>query len=86
MEHTKFDQSQWGRNTGIKPGTYITVQSKMEKGDRIELQFDMRGRIVKQDDYQAIFCVAQLFWRVTTRFSDGFIDETSVIQNENGIM
>lgn len=71
--------------TGIKPGTYTTVNRKWQKGDRIELQFDMRGRLVKQDDYQAIFYGPVVLAR-DTRFNDGFIDETSIIQNNSGII
>jgi hypothetical protein len=70
---------------GIEPGTYTSLIRKWQKGDRIELQLDMRGRLIKQDDYQAILYGPIVLAR-DTRFNDGFIDETSIIQNNNGII
>jgi len=69
----------------IKSGTYKTIKRKWKKGDKIELTLDLRGRLVKQNDYQAILRGPLVLAR-DTRFSDGFIDETSVIQNENGFV
>ncbi|QNL50447.1 glycoside hydrolase family 127 protein [Olivibacter sp. SDN3] len=33
-----------------KPGAYVSVRRKWKKGDQIELQLDMRGRVVKLGD------------------------------------
>jgi DUF1680 family protein len=69
----------------IQPGTYKTIQRKWKKGDKIELQLDLRGRLVKQNDYQAIVRGPIVLAR-DTRFGDGFIDEASIVQHENGFV
>ena len=69
----------------IEPGTFKSIQRKWKKGDRIELTLDLRGRLVKQNDYQAILRGPLVLAR-DTRFGDGFIDETSVVQDENGFV
>jgi len=71
--------------TDIKPGTYLSLDRKWEKGDKIELTLDLRGRVIKQNDYQAILRGPIVLAR-DTRFGDGFIDVTSIIQNENGFV
>jgi DUF1680 family protein len=71
--------------TEIQTGTYKTIQRKWKKGDRIEMTLDLRGRLVKQDEYRAIVRGPVVLAR-DTRFGDGFIDETSIVQNENGFV
>lgn len=71
--------------TEIQPGTFKTIQRKWKNGDKIELTLDLRGRLIKQDDYQAIVRGPLVLAR-DTRFGDGFIDETATIQNENGFV
>jgi hypothetical protein len=74
-----------GEISEINPGTYKTIQRKWKKGDKIELQLDLRGRLIKQNDYQAIVRGPIVLAR-DSRFADGFIDEASVIQNENSFV
>ena len=69
----------------VQPGTYKTIKRNWKKGDKIDLKLDLRGRLVKQNDYQAIL-MGPLVLARDSRFKDGFIDETSVIQNKNGFI
>lgn len=69
----------------LKAGTYKRVKRAWKKGDRIELQLDLRGRLVKQNSYQAITRGPIVLAR-DTRFADGFVDETAIVQSENGIV
>jgi DUF1680 family protein len=66
--------------SGITPGTYAAISRTWQKGDLIELMPDMKGRLVKQDGYQAVLFGPVVLAR-DSRFNDGFVDETSVIQN-----
>lgn len=70
---------------GIAAGTYNRINRSWKKGDKIELILDLRGRLVKQDDCQAISRGPVVLAR-DSRFNDGFVDETAVIRNENGIV
>ncbi len=84
---------EWSMNTGlqvngiefsdIQAGAYYTIKRKWEKGDKIELNLNMSGRLIKQDDYQAIMYGPIVLSR-DSRFKDGYVDETSIIQNNNG--
>lgn len=71
--------------TEIQSGKYKMIERKWKKGDRIELTLDLRGRLIQQDEYRAIVRGPVVLAR-DTRFGDGFIDETSIIQNENGFV
>jgi uncharacterized protein len=71
--------------TEIQPGTYKTILRKWKKGDKIEIALDLRGRLIQQDEYRAIVRGPVVLAR-DTRFGDGFIDEASIIQNENGFV
>ena len=85
----------WSENTGlkvngeviknIKPGKYISVQRTWKTGDKIELTLDLRGKLVQQNNYQAIVRGPIVLAR-DTRFGDGFVDETAEIKAENGFV
>lgn len=65
------------------PGTYFKVNRKWKKGDVITLDLDVRGRLVKQDNYAAIIKGPVVLAR-DTRFGDGFVDETAqIIHSDN---
>lgn len=65
------------------PGTYFKVNRKWEKGDVITLDLDVRGRLVKQDNYATIIKGPVVLAR-DTRFGDGFVDETAqIVQSDN---
>ncbi|NQU54578.1 MAG: glycoside hydrolase family 127 protein, partial [Bacteroidetes bacterium] len=69
----------------LKSGEYKLIKRTWKKGDEIELQLDLRGRLVKQDNYQAITRGPLVLAR-DTRFVDGFVDEAAIIQNKDGIV
>ena len=69
----------------IQPGSYKTVVRTWKKGDRIELNLDMRGRVVRQNGFQTIERGPIVLAR-DSRFNDGFVDESSIIQDEDGFV
>ena len=68
---------------GIDPGTYKRITRTWRKGDKIELQLDLRGRLVRQDNHVAIVRGPIVLAR-DSRFGDGHVDEAARIQNEDG--
>ena len=68
---------------GIDPGTHKRITRTWKKGDKIELQLDMRGRLVRQDNHVAIVRGPIVLAR-DSRFGDGSVDEAAVIQHEDG--
>lgn len=38
----------------MRPGSYLTVSRTWKEGDKIALNFDMRGRLTELNGYQAI--------------------------------
>jgi len=83
----------WSRETSIRvndeniydinTGTYKRITRKWNKGDKIELQLDLRGRLVRLNNYSAIMRGPVTLAR-DSRFGDGFVDEAAAIQNKNG--
>jgi hypothetical protein len=69
----------------IQPGSYKTIVRTWQKGDRIELSLDMRGRLTQLNGFQAIERGPVVLTR-DSRFNDGFVDETSIIQDKNGFV
>jgi len=67
----------------INPGTYKRIKRKWNKGDKIELQLDLRGRLVRLNNYTAIVRGPIVLAR-DSRFDDGFVDESAAIQNKDG--
>ncbi|VAX28242.1 FIG00897591: hypothetical protein, partial [hydrothermal vent metagenome] len=67
----------------INPGTYKKIKRKWNKGDKIELHLDLRGRLVNLNNYSAILRGPIVLAR-DSRFNDGFVDEAAAIQNKNG--
>ena len=86
---------EWSKQTVLKvngtdfseftPGSYAIISKTWKKGDQIELMLDMSGKLVKQKGYQAILYGPLVLAR-DSRFNDGFVDETSVIQNSNEVV
>lgn len=70
---------------GMNPGNYFSVSRKWKKGDKIEIQLDLRGRLHELNNFQAITRGPLVLTR-DSRFIDGFVDETSVVANQNGIV
>lgn len=67
----------------ILPGAYYTIERKWKKGDKITLKLDLRARLVEQNQMLAIVRGPIVLAR-DSRFNDGFVDETSVIQAKDG--
>lgn len=64
------------------PGSYYKINRKWTKGDVITLDLDVRGRLVKQDNYAAIIKGPVVLAR-DTRLGDGFVDETVQIVHKD---
>jgi DUF1680 family protein len=70
---------------GLAPGNYIKITRRWEKGDKIELRLDLRGRLIKLNGYTAILRGPLVLARYS-KFDDGFVDEAVLIQNKNNIV
>ena len=69
--------------TGVLPGSYLSLNRKWRKGDEITLQFDLRTRLLEKNNMQALVRGPIVLAR-DSRFGDGFVDETSIIGSQNG--
>lgn len=70
---------------GVNAGSYKKITRKWQKGDRISLVFDLRGRMMMLNGHQAIMRGPVLLAR-DTRFGDGFVDESAVMQHKSNIV
>ncbi len=66
----------------IHSGTYFKITREWEKGDKVVLTLDMTGRLITLNGHQAILRGPVLLAR-DSRFDDGFVDETAIIQNKD---
>lgn len=62
---------------------WLPILREWQAGDKITLELDMRGRLVEQNNYQAIQRGPVTLAR-DSRFGDGFVDETSVVEHKDG--
>lgn len=69
----------------ISPGTYYMLDREWQPNDQISIDFDMRGRAHQNSNFEAITRGPLVLAR-DSRFDDGFVDETSVIQNQDNIV
>jgi DUF1680 family protein len=69
----------------IQPGTYHKITRTWKDGDRVVLQPDLRGRLIKLNGYQAIVRGPVLLAR-DSRFGDGFVDETAVVIRNDSVV
>ncbi len=67
---------------GVQSGSYFKINREWKKDDKVTLTLDMSGRLMKLNGYQAIMRGPVLLAR-DSRFEDGFVDETAVIQNKD---
>ncbi len=65
------------------PGSYLELNRKWKKGDKVTLRLDLRTRLVVLNQAQAIVRGPLVLAR-DSRFHDGFVDETSEIVAQNG--
>lgn len=70
---------------GVQSGSYFRINRKWQKGDKIELNLDLTGRLVTLNGHQAILRGPVALAR-DSRFDDGYVDETAVIQNKNNMV
>jgi uncharacterized protein len=68
--------------SGIEAGTYKKVTRIWHKNDKVVLKFDLSGRVVTLNNYQAILRGPVVLAR-DTRFSDGFINQSAVVKSDN---
>jgi uncharacterized protein len=83
----------WSRNTvltingeaipDVTAASYKKITRPWNKGDKIELKLDMRGRLVTMSGQQAIVRGPIVLAR-DTRFKDGFVYESAVIRDQGG--
>jgi len=66
----------------IHSGTYCKITREWKKGDKVVLTLDMTGRLITLNGHQAILRGPVLLAR-DSRFDDGFVDETAVVQNKD---
>jgi DUF1680 family protein len=85
----------WSQNTaisvnglpmeGIQTGTYQRITRDWKTGDKILLKLDLTGRLISLNGHQAILRGPILLAR-DSRFNDGFVDETAVIQQKENLV
>jgi len=66
------------------PGSYAKITRKWKTGDKINLQLDLRGRIIILNNNSALLRGPIVLAR-DSRFNDGFVDEAISIQEKDGI-
>jgi uncharacterized protein len=83
----------WSENTlisvngieisGVTAGTYKKIKRIWYKSDKVAIKFDLSGRLLNLNGYQAIVRGPVVLAR-DTRFNDGFIYESAVMKASNG--
>ena len=69
----------------IKAGSYHKITKMWQKGDKVIMKLDLNARVINLNGYQAILRGPILLAR-DSRFNDGFVDETALIQQKNNIV
>lgn len=69
----------------VKTGCYQKITREWKKDDKVILKLDMSAKLITLNGYQAIMRGPILLAR-DSRFEDGFVDETAVIQNKNNMV
>jgi DUF1680 family protein len=67
---------------GVQAGSYFRINREWKKDDKVILKLDMNARLITLNGCQAILRGPVLLAR-DSRFDDGFVDETAVIQNKD---
>lgn len=70
---------------GVVSGAYMKITRLWKKGDKIELQLDLRGRLVELNGHAALLRGPIVLTR-DSRFADGFVDEAAFIQHKDNIV
>jgi DUF1680 family protein len=69
--------------SGITAGKYMEINRIWNKADKVELRLDLTGRVILLNGQQAILRGPVVLAR-DTRFGDGFVYETAVVNEEEG--
>jgi DUF1680 family protein len=69
----------------ITQGSYLNISRSWGQGDKISIKFDMRGKLNRNNGHQAITRGPIVLAR-DSRFNDGFVDETMIVQEQEGIV
>ena len=64
---------------GIIGGMYRKITREWNSGDKVVIQFDMTGRLIALNGFQAIMRGPVLLAR-DSRFDDGYVDEAAIVQ------
>ena len=72
-----------GEAQSITMHGWHTISRTWQSGDKVTLKLDMRGRVLRQDNYQALMRGPVVLAR-DSRFGDGDVDESSTIVQEGG--
>lgn len=81
LQHVKLAVN--GEVVHVNATGWQVIEREWQAGDRITLELDMRARLVELNQHQAILRGPVLFAR-DSRFGDGDVDETSVVQAKEG--
>lgn len=65
----------------ILQGSYITINRKWKRGDKVTLQLEMQGKLIELNNFQALVRGPVVLAR-DSRFNDGFVDETIAIEHD----
>ena len=90
-----FRIPEWSRNTAVTvngkvvpdilAGSYKKITRTWDKGDKVEISMELAGRLITLNGYQAIMRGPVVLAR-DARFADGFIYESAVIKENNGLV
>ena len=69
----------------IESGKYLKISRNWINGDKVTIDLDMRGKLHENHGHEAITRGPIVLARYSA-FRDGYVDETAVIQNEEGII
>jgi DUF1680 family protein len=70
---------------GVRSGSYLKIKREWRSGDQVVLKLDMSGRLVNLNGFQSIMRGPILLAR-DSRFQDGFVDETVVVQQKYNLV
>ena len=70
---------------GVRSGSYQKIRREWKSGDQVVLKLDMKGHLITLNGFQAIERGPILLAR-DSRFQDGFVDETSVVQQKDNLV
>jgi len=70
---------------GVHSGSYQKISREWKSGDKVVVKLNMSGRLITLNGHQAIMRGPVLLAR-DSRFNDGFVDETAIVQSKNNLV